>query len=117
MKRIMAIYDTDPCYADKFAEFVNRREQCPFTAVSFTSLEHLQAYAGRQQVELLLAGSGAQDEGMAQVNASQTVWLTGDHGRGGGGEAVVYQYQSADSLLREVIACYQMQASQCLDTI
>ncbi len=117
MKRIMAIYDTDPCYADKFAEFVNRREQCPFTAVSFTSVEHLQAYAGRQQVELLLAGSGVKSDSLDEVSAAQTVWLAGDHSGRGDGGAVVYQYQSADSVLREVIACYQRQTSQSLDTI
>ena len=34
MKRIMAVYDVDPFYADRFAEFVNRKETVPFTAVA-----------------------------------------------------------------------------------
>ena len=37
MKRIMAIYDVDPFYADRFAEFANQREAMPFVAVAFTS--------------------------------------------------------------------------------
>lgn len=116
MKRIMAIYDADPCYADKFAEYINRRDQCPFTAISFTSIDHLKSYADRQQVELLLAGSSTAAESFAAVRAARTVWLAGDgdsHEKG----AVVYQYQPADVVLREVIACYQMQTGQCLDRI
>ena len=34
MKRIMGVYDVDPFYADRFAEFANQKEQIPFTAIA-----------------------------------------------------------------------------------
>lgn len=107
MKRIMAVYDADPCYADKLAEFINRRAQCPFTAVAFTGIEQLQVYARRQQVELLLAGNGISEEALAAVHTAQTVRLVPDRGGTNEAAAAVYQYQSADNILREVMMWYQ----------
>lgn len=39
--RIMAVYDVDPFYADRFADFVNQKEKVPFTVMAFTTLERL----------------------------------------------------------------------------
>jgi len=117
MKRIMAIYDDDPCYADKFAEFINRRTQCPFTAVAFTCTKHLKAYAGQQQVELLLAGSGIGAEALAGIQAVQTVRLVKDRYCQCKDIPAVYQYQSADNVLREVMMCYQNLTKECPETL
>lgn len=116
MKRIMAIYDDDPCYADKFAEFINRRPQCPFTAVAFTCAERLQVYAGQQQVTLLLVGSGLSAEALAAIPAELTVRLAKDRYCQSKDTPAVYQYQSADNVLREVIMCYQDLTKECPET-
>ena len=39
MGRVMAVYDVDPFYADRFADTVNQREKLPFTVMAFTTLE------------------------------------------------------------------------------
>ena len=44
IKKIMAVYDVDSRYADRFAEFANQREQVPFRVVAFTSLEKLREF-------------------------------------------------------------------------
>ena len=44
MKRIMGVYDVDPFYADRFAEFANQKERIPFTVVAFTGIAKLQAF-------------------------------------------------------------------------
>ena len=56
MKRIMGVYDVDPFYADRFAEFANQKERIPFTAVAFTSMEKLQTFTRQRAIELLLVG-------------------------------------------------------------
>ena len=110
MKRIMAVYDVDPFYADKFAEFTNQRETLPFTAVAFTSLERLRAYTQRQQIEILLVGAEVADEELEDIRTGQVIRL-GDGGMAGPQESpVVYKYQSSDNVLREVMACYQTQS-------
>lgn len=107
MKRIMAVYDVDPLYADRFAEFTNQREAIPFTAVAFTSAARLREYAGQNQVELLLAGDEVKDEELEGIAAGQIVRLS-ETGAAREGESVVYKYQATDSVLREVMACYQV---------
>lgn len=106
-KKVLAIYDMDPCYGERFAEFVNRREQVPFEVVAFTALERLKEYALGRQIELLLINAGVGQEEIEKLGAAQVVTLAD-------GEVVpvreqypsVYKYQAADQILREVMALY-----------
>ena len=105
-KQIMAIYDEDPFYAERFAEAVNQREKTPFTVVAFASIEKLKAFSLENPIEILLADQGFLEE-VREVKARQTMVLSG-------GEQVsdfedipcIYKYQSADAIIREVMACY-----------
>ena len=108
MKRIMAVYDVDPFYADRFAEFVNRKETVPFTAVAFTSIGRLKQFAEQQEVELLLAGDEVEAEELKDIRAGQVIRLGETNAAREGGRSV-YKYQASDSVLREVMACYQSQ--------
>lgn len=114
MKRIMAIYDVDPFYADRFAEFANQREAIPFIAVAFTSISRLRSFAEQQTVELLLVGDDVSDEELEGIKVGQIVRLGGNGTPGGTGKKipVVYKYQSSDAVLREVMACYQVWPEQ-----
>lgn len=107
MKRIMAVYDVDPFYADKFAEYANQREKTPFTAVAFTSLCRLKEYAGQQPVELLLVGNEVRPEELKEVKAGQIIRLGESGIAEADGTPVVYKYQPSDEVLREVMACYK----------
>lgn len=112
MKRIMAVYDVDPFYADRFAEFANQKEKTPFTAVAFNSLSRLAAFAAEQSVELLLVGDEVPEEALKEVPARQVVRLgdaMGAEEAGEGKPPVVYKYQASDAVLREVMSCYRVQ--------
>lgn len=106
-KRIMAVYDVDPFYAERFAEFVNRRDQVPFSVVAFTALERLRVYGTDHKIELLLINSSVSPEEIRKIGAARVISLAD-----GEGTALeesypsVYKYQSADSIMREVMACY-----------
>ena len=39
MKKMMAVYDTDPVYAERLSDYVNRKEKGIFFAQAFTSRE------------------------------------------------------------------------------
>lgn len=78
MKRIMAIYDVDPFYADRFAEFANQKETIPFIVVAFTSISRLKSFAEQQPVEVLLVGDDVSEEELADVKVGQIMRLSGD---------------------------------------
>ena len=84
MKRIMAVYDADPFYADRFAEFVNQKEAA-FHAVAFTSLARLRAFSEQQRIEMLLVGDEVEEEALEGIRAEQLIRL-GEQVSGKGGE-------------------------------
>lgn len=115
MERILAIYDTDQAYAQRLAEFINRREKQPFTAVPFTSLEKLKEYEKDHAIEILLVGGNLRKE-VSGLKARQIVSLCDKEVVELGEEKTgIYKYQSGDSVMREVMACYcQQPAAQAL---
>ncbi|MGN0158672.1 MAG: hypothetical protein ACI39W_05965 [Brotaphodocola sp.] len=108
MKRIMAVYDVDPFYANKFAEFANEKEKTPFTAIAFTSLSRLKNFADKQAVELLLVGDEVLAENLEDIKVGQVIRLSESGMPQADGTPVVYKYQASDRVLREVMACYQV---------
>ena len=102
----------DPAYGLRFADFVNQKEKAPFTAVAFSSLMKLREFAKAHPIELLLIDRGALKE-LGDIEARQIVTLVD-------GEVVelkeecpvVYKYQSGDSIMREVMACYCEQSPE-----
>ena len=107
MGKIMAVYDVDAGYAQKFADVVNQREKIPFTVIPFTSLETLKEYGQGHSIEILLV-SGAVPRDRIEGISARTVVVLAE------GEIVpaeenyprVYKYQSADSVIREVMSYY-----------
>lgn len=107
MKKIFAVYDVDPFYADRFAEVMNQKENIPFTVMAFTSLERLRAYARENQIEILLISSQVGTEEIKDLGIKKVLFLTEGEGREtDDGYPSVYKYQSSAGILREVIACY-----------
>ena len=75
MGRVMAVYDVDPFYADRFADTVNQREKLPFTVMAFTTLERLKTYAKEHAVDLLLISSAVPKEEVEAIGAARVVTL------------------------------------------
>lgn len=112
MKRIMAVYDEDSCYAERFAEFANHKELTPFMAVAFTSLERLKTFSQKQKVELLLIGHTVSAQALAEIKAGQIIWLGGIGETRVDDNPVVHKYQASDHVLREVMTCYRTEPEQ-----
>lgn len=106
-KRVMAVYDVDPFYSDRFSEFVNQKEQVPFEVMAFTSLERLREYAKENAIEILLISSAVPKEEIDRLGATQVIMLSdGEAIRAEGQYPSIYKFQSTDSIIREVMACY-----------
>lgn len=107
MERIMAVYDVEPHYAERFADFANQKGKVPFSVVAFTTTEHLREYAKNRSIEILLISNGVSKEVIKGIPAEQIVVLAD-------GEVVqipdeypsVYKYQSTDNIIREVLGHY-----------
>ena len=76
MKKVMAVYDTDPFYAERFADFINRREKIPMAVMAFTSMERLKKYGETHDIEILLVSSQADKKAVEDIKAAQVVVLS-----------------------------------------
>ncbi len=107
MEKIMAVWDVDACYAERFADVVNQKEKVPFTVVPFTSLEKLKEYAKLHTIEILLVSRAVPENQLKEVKARSVVTLAeGEIVSSTGSFPSVYKYQSTDSVIREVMAYY-----------
>ena len=107
MKYVMAVYDVDPLYAVRFAEVVNQKEKIPFEVVAFTSMEKLRAFAAQTPVEVLLVSGSVSRSETDEIGAGRVIVLSdGESAQTDPARPSVYKYQSSDSIIREVMACY-----------
>ena len=105
MVKVMAVYDEDPLYAERLAEYVNQKETFPFRAVAFSDLEKLKEYGQSHDIEILLSGEKVKDKAK-EVKAGLKMLLCDGGFMPKEEETLVYKYQSGDCILREVMACY-----------
>lgn len=107
MEKIMAVWDVDAGYAKRFADVVNQKEKVPFTVVPFTSLENLKEYAKEHVIEILLVSGTALPQQVKEIGAGTVLALAeGEIVSSAGSYPSVYKYQSADSVIREVMSHY-----------
>ena len=106
MKKIMAVYDEDPFYAERLSDYINRREDGIFSARAFTSRKRLEEFARDHGIDVLLTGT-LSEGGFPGLPSVQRILLTEEEVRAGeGGGHGIYKYQSGDDILREVMAAY-----------
>lgn len=118
MKRIMAVYDVDPLYAARFAEVVNQKDKLPFEVVAFTSMDRLKKFAAKTPIEILLISSRVSREEADSLGAGKCMVLTdGETVETGAEYPGIYKYQSSDSIVREVMACYCEKTEACPERV
>lgn len=107
MRRVMAVYDGDGQYAERFSEVVNRKGNTPFECVAFHSIEEMREFARNHPIEILLADDMADHREMRSLGAGQVIYLTDGRYREGTTDCrAIYKFQSSARLVREVMARY-----------
>ena len=76
MKKLMAVYDTDPMYAERLSDYVNRKEKGVFSAQAFTSREKLMDFAKDNEIDVLLTGEPVESQEMRRIPSRQKIHLT-----------------------------------------
>lgn len=108
MNRIMAVCDADPFYAGRFADYANQKERIPFAVISFSTAERLWHYLEQQNAEILLLGDTAQEPHRYKPQVKQIITLNdGCLSTQFAQYPTIYKFQSADNILREVMALYE----------
>lgn len=106
MRKIMAVYDSDPLYAERLSDYVNRKDQGMFKAQAFTTKEHLEEYAKDHEIDVLLIGEEEDPGDFFGIGAGRHILLSEERKQTEDGKQEIYKYQSGDDIIREVMACY-----------
>lgn len=106
-KQILAICDLEVLYACNFMQYMSRKHNIPFEVQAYTSTEKLLEAAHKEHIEVLLISDKAMDERIRDLPIGQIIILSeGVHDPQLDQYPSVYKYQSSDSVIREVMACY-----------
>lgn len=104
INRVMAIYDTDPFYAERFSEYVSQKAQIPFAVMAFTDFERLKAYGEEHPIELLLISSSVNQEEIEKTGAVRVILLSeGETNLINEAYRSIYKYQEAGAIIREIM--------------
>lgn len=112
-KHILAVCDLEEAYARNFMQYLNRKRNIPFQIQAFSSVEKLLEAGNREPIEVLLISDKAMTEEVRRLSIGQIMILTeGVHDPRLDQYPSVYKYQSSESVLREVMACYGSQIAR-----
>lgn len=112
MEKVLAIYDFESDFSNNLMEYLNRKKGFSFRTRVFTNMESLNSYLSQNRIEILLLGEDAaelfEDGLCGRQNIGQICLLT-ESGRVREDSAypVVFKFQSAEELLREVLSLYE----------
>lgn len=136
MNHILAFFDEDQTYSDRFKKFASTRPNCPFTVYSFHEYKDLKNFSQNHPIELLVGSdtkhtsvsgnyeslySGPSDKMLAEADSLYTIPaksiirlsespLNVDNGvtknLSGNGKHEIYKYQSGENILREIMTVY-----------
>jgi cellulose biosynthesis protein BcsQ len=105
--KILAVCDSEEAYVGRLMEYLNGKQISPFYVRSFTSWEALEDFAQQEEIEVLLVSADIAGEEMRSPQMGKRILLsTGQVPEGLEKEPVIYKYQSAEKIIREVLNYY-----------
>lgn len=106
-KSIFAVCDLETDYAQNFMAYLLQKKSIPFEIQAFTSVERLIEFSGKEHIEILLISDKAMKPEVRNLKVEKLIILSeGVHCPELDQYSSVYKYQSSDTVIREVMACY-----------
>ena len=100
---IFAICDGERDYAEKFYEFAHKKEADGFKVVLFTEYEECKLFMEKNRIGILLISEDFVKNEKDAVNAENTIILVKEKLTIYNGDASIYKFQSADTILKKVL--------------
>ena len=110
-RKQMAVYDREPDYTCRFAEYVNQRKEPLFLVHGFTDREELGNFVQENPVDILLTTPDTLEDVSQKENLGQVILLSdSEYPEEEPGYPMIYKYQSCERILRKVLDVYAEQA-------
>lgn len=103
MKKRLAIFDPEESYTINLIEYLINKTGNLFEIIGFTDIHELLHYAASAEIDILLISQQEVSKVMEQPNIKQIIGLESREEREVCSYPLVYKYQSADIIIREVL--------------
>ena len=106
MSYLFAICDKQEAYVSKLAEYFNVRKAIPFKVIAFSSVDKLIEYENHTHIELLLITEELFVTNRQYLSAAHIVLLNESGQELVEGYHVIYKYQSAERIMKQLLHIY-----------
>ncbi len=109
-KNVLVVCDLEVDYAMKLSEYLGKKKNVPFDVHAFTDLSAFADFAGKNRIDILLISEEAHYELRNMIGTFDIkeirVLAEEVSGESFSGCKMIYKYQSAEKLLKEVMCLY-----------
>ena len=107
MEKILTIYDEDELYCKRLSLYLRQNTKLPFQIYPMSTPEHLEEFLKKKSADLLLLSEKNAKSLHFSPKSGRTLYLTEESPLSKKKkENVIYKYQSADRIMREILLQY-----------
>lgn len=107
MNHCFIVCDLKPGFADKMAEFVNKKRLAPYIMESFTNVNLLMDYGSKRHIDVLLIDEELYTEDIEKLNIEKVFLLVDDRQKlQAEGMTRLYKFSSIPSIMNAVMCDY-----------
>lgn len=103
MNHIAVIYDREPFYAEKLANYLNAAESFPFQVCSFCEQDELERYCMENEIEIFIADEQCTDV-INIIAFKELVVLSMGSTKSEDGTNYIYKYQGVETIIHEIMS-------------
>lgn len=117
-KGVLAVFDSDLGYVERFLKHLKTRRNLPFTGIGFSDLSSLEQFLERGSIDILLlsdqlAAPSLLDKLHEEPNISE-ILISGDKQDTESRQKYIYKYRACDSLINDVITACRLEGYESL---
>lgn len=113
MSCILAIYDTETSYANRLTDYIKRKQKRITQVRVFTNPDSLKEHLVHNKIDILLLGEDIPADQIKLENIRNICLLTeGGRIKEEGGYPVIYKFQSADLVVREIFSYFPTETNE-----
>jgi len=112
LKRSIVVCDRKPGFAERMADYVNKRRLSPFLMESFTDVNLLQEYGMRNRIAVLLIDEAIYSEELKKLNIDDVYLLVEDRNSNQmQDQNRLYKYSPIPEIMKDVMCSYANRSS------
>lgn len=104
MKRMLLAVLADEMYSNRFSDYISHHKNMLAEFIIFTSVDNAGEYVKKGKIDILLVDESISEKALKLSNTKKVIILSDGGHTGITGYPVIFKYQSAERILKEIFA-------------